>query len=496
MFKEISNTKVFMVMALIALGLIWFSGCKQSNSESPTIFADTNQSQWDLNNAGSSEVLEVFLQGEGVEKIILDSIAMIGDKPGVQPLKALSAILQDKRVRAEFSKSDVANLMSNTTRGSKHMITITFMKIESADKTELPTEVILGDEIPSALTLEIAPAEWDLNYFHSSGTVKAFIRGEGFDKIDVATIIMKGDNTTALPLTALKATRQGNHARAEFPKNQVINLLLDPIGGSVHTIIINFLEIGGTDPIELTAQITVTDEDEGEEPGALALEVDPAEWDVNFVNSSGKVQAFIRGEGIEKIDLTSIQMKGDSAAAPMVPESVELNGDHIRASFPKNQVLNLLSDLTVGSVHTVVVGFLLDGVATELTATITVTDEDGEDGEEPGPLALQISPTDWNLNYYKSTGTVTAFIRGEGIDKIILTSIQLKGDNTAALPLVAKTATLNGDHVRATFPKNMVLGLLLNPISGSVHTVTVSFENDGGLVELTAVITVVGKAAE
>ena len=495
MVKEIRNLKILIAMGFLVLGLIWVSGCKQSNSEAQSIFADTNQSQWDLNDTSSSDVLEIFLQGEGVEKIILDSIAMIGDKPGAQPLKALSADFQGKRVCVLFAKSDVANLMSVTTRGSKHMIIITFMKIEKDEKEELPTEIILGDEIPSGLTLEISPDEWDLGYFHSSGTVKAFIRGVGFEKVDVATIIMKGDNTAALPLSAISASRQGNHVRAEFPKNQVLNLLLNPTKGSIHTIIINFLEIGGTDPIELTAQITITDEDEEEEPGALALEIDPTEWDLNFVNSSGKVEAFIRGEGIEKIDLTSVQMKGDSAAAPMVPESIDLNGDHIRASFPKNQVLNLLNDLTVGSVHTITVTFLLDGVATELTATITVTDEDGE-GEEPvpGELTLQVSPSDWNLNYYKNSGTVTAFIRGAGIDKIILTSIQLIGDNTAALPLNAKSATLNGDHVRATFPKNLLLDLLLNPISGSQHTVTVGFDNDSGHVELTAVITVVGKA--
>jgi hypothetical protein len=277
-----------------------------------------------------------------------------------------------------------------------------------------------------------------------------------------------------------------------------LNLLLNPTVGSVHTIVVNFLETGGTVPIELTAQIIITDEDEGEEPTELSLEVDPAEWDLNFVNSSGKVETFIRGTGIEKIDLTTIRMKGDNTAVePMVPESVSLNGDHIRAAYPKNLVLNLLLNPIEGSVHTIVVSFLEIGgtVPIQLTALITVTDEDGDDEEEPaGPLTLQISPSDWNLNYYKNSGTVTAFIRGEGIENIVLTSIQLKGDNTAALPLVAISATLNGDHVRARFPKNQVLGLLLNPVSGSVHTVTVSFESEGGLLGLTAEVTVVGKA--
>jgi hypothetical protein len=372
--------RMLLIMGLIALGLVWAVGCKKSSSEVQSIIVDLQQSQWTSNANGGSGIIEVFLQGDGVEKIILDSIAMKGDKPGVSPLKASSAVLQDKRIRAEFSKSDALNLLLNPSHGSTHHITVIYMLVDSADSAELDMQVTLDDGNPISLTLELAPAEWDLN----------------------------------------------------------------------------------------------------------------------FVNSSGKVETFIRGTGIEKIDLTTIRMKGDNTAVePMVPESVSLNGDHIRAAYPKNLVLNLLLNPTEGSVHTVVVSFLEVGgtVPIELTAQITVTDEDGDDGEEPtGPLTLQISPSDWNLNYYKNSGTVSAFIRGEGIEKIVLTSILLKGDNTAALPLAAATATLNGDHVRATFPKNQVLGLLLNPVSGSVHTVTVSFQNDAGLVELTAEVTVVGKS--
>jgi hypothetical protein len=497
MFGKKQIMSVLLVMGLIALGLIWTAGCSKNSTGFQPILVDLQESQWTSNTNGDSGIIEVFLQGDGVEKIILDSIAMKGDKPGVSPLKASSAIFQDKRIRAEFSKSEALNLLSNPTRGSKHFISIVYMVVDSADSEEVNTEVVLDEGNPTALTLEIAPAEWDLNFSTKSGDVKAFIRGEGLEKIDLTSLVMKGDNTTALPLPAQSAILQGNHIRAEFPKNQVLNLLLNPTEGSVHAIVLNFLETGGTVPIELTVQIIVTDEDEGEEPGVLSLEVDPAEWDLNYINSSGKVETFIRGEGIEKIDLTTIRMKGDNTTAePMVPESVSLNGDHIRAAFPKNQVLNLLSNPTEGSVHTIVVSFLEIGgtVPIELTAQITITDEDGDDEEEPGPLTLQVSPADWNLNYSKSSGTVSAFLRGEGIEKIVLTSIQLKGDNTAALPLASLTATLNGDHVRATFPKNQVLGLLLNPISGSVHTVTVSFESEGGLLELTAVVTVTGKS--
>ncbi len=296
MFGKKQIMSVLLVMGLIALGLIWTAGCSKNSTGFQPILVDLQESQWTSNTNGDSGIIEVFLQGDGVEKIILDSIAMKGDKPGISPLKASSAVFQDKRIRAEFSKSEALNLLSNPTRGSKHFISIVYMVVDSADSEEVNTEVVLDEGNPTALTLEIAPAEWDLNFPTKSGDVKAFIRGEGAEKIDLTSLVMKGDNTTALPLPAQSAILQGNHVRAEFPKNQVLNLLLNPTEGSVHAIVLNFLETGGTVPIELTVQIIVTDEDEGEEPGVLSLEVDPAEWDVGVHPVSGVLAgAFLDG---------------------------------------------------------------------------------------------------------------------------------------------------------------------------------------------------------
>lgn len=125
---------------------------------------------------------------------------------------------------------------------------------------------------------------------------------------------------------------------------------------------------------------------------------------------------------------------------------------------------------------------------------------DGGGTEPPPPppqvdLSLEIDPDTWNLNYDQSSGTVTAFLRGTGFDQVVLDSILLLGDNTDAEPLAPVSATREGDHDRAQFAKNMVLGLLDMPTSGSVHAVTVQFAIDGqeGTSELTADVTITGK---
>lgn len=248
--------------------------------------------------------------------------------------------------------------------------------------------------------------------------------------------------------------------------------------------------------------------------GELELEIAPEEWNLNFVQSSGTVAAFIRGNGIDEIDLASLEMRGDDPdAAALTATRSELRGDHVRAEFPKDSVIDLLLDPEPGSVHTIEVSFTAQDSEERLALTfdIVVADEeddgggndDGGDGGDDGGgddgggglgnLTLQISPDSWNLNFRRSSGTVTAFIRGDGLDEIDLSSILMEGDNDDAEPLAASTARLEGEHVRAQFPKNQVLDLLDEPERGSTHEITIEFLDQGGEShELTQEIRVVG----
>jgi len=483
------------VISLIILALSLVSNCKKGVSQADLIVITMTQPQWGLNYSSSMGHVEIFLQGESTNGIILTSIEMKGDNPSAAPLKPDSAdFVGGNRVRALFEKNRVLALLASPAEGSIHIIIVSFNTEPGNESFEVTTQVTVSNNVDdgqtSPLTLEIDPVEWNLNYSHSAGTVEAFIRGEGIDQLDLNSFEMMGDDLAAVPLAAVSASINNDHIHARFPKSQVIALLLNPAPGTIHTIIVSYLYTGGSERLELSAIISI-EEDDIIDPTELTLEIEPVEWSLNYPNSAGTVEAFIRGEGFDQIDLSSIEMMGDNlAAAPLPAISANINGDHIHARFPKNQVIGLLLNPAPGSTHTITISFLPIGGTEriELTAEITIED----DIIDPSDLELEIEPDEWNLNYTKSSGTVEAFIEGEGIDLIDLTSIEMMGDNPSASPLPASSAALKGSQIHARFPKNQVIGLLLNPEPGSTHTIIISFLPIGGTerIELTAVITI------
>jgi len=498
---------IFHVILIVIITCLFFfmtSGCKKSISPVESVSLSISESNWNQSYSGSSDTIEVSIQGIEVENVDLGSIRMKGDNPSASPISAVSNTYQGSSIISFFLKSQVFGLLLDPSQGSSHQITVTFRMTTSSDVMELQTEITVNDESDDAidistLSLKVEPEEWSLNFSNSSGTVEAFIRGEGIDQIDLDSIEMTGDNSSAQPLTTVSVSINNNQIHARIAKNQVLDILLNPEPGSTHNITVTFEAGENGQQFELTASIFIEDdEDDGSiDISELSLEIDPSEWNMNYINCSGTVEAFIRGDGIELIDLNSIKMEGDNTAAqPLAASSVSITNNQIHARFPKNQVLELLLNPEPGSSHTITITFLEEetGIQFELQAVITIEDDEDDGEVDPSELSLEVVPPQWNLNYSKSSGHVKVFIRGEGIENIDLDSIEMSGDNSAASPLAADSASHQGNHVQADFPKNQVLDLLMEPVSGSVHTITILFYATGGgeQMELSTDITITG----
>src|SRR5262245_14431810 len=90
------------------------------------------------------------------------------------------------------------------------------------------------------------------------------------------------------------------------------------------------------------------------DPSLLSLRIDPDHWNTNYDHAAGTVTAFVTGPALQAIKLGSVELLGDDAAAAALPASrARVEGRHLRAQFPKSEVLDLLGDPAPGSTHTV-----------------------------------------------------------------------------------------------------------------------------------------------
>ena len=229
----------------------------------------------------------------------------------------------------------------------------------------------------------------------------------------------------------------------------------------------------------------------------LTFSIDPATWNTNWVHAAGNVQAFVRGADAAKIDRGSVELAVDGGGT-LAPRSTRIAGPQMVATFSKSDAFELLGDVKPGDRKTLTLRFTVgtgtDATQKELTATVRIvgSDDGGNGGGGAGDLSLNIQPDDWNTNWAHSSGQVHAFLRGTGLDKVDLTTVQLVGDKASADPVKPLDVRRVGQQIVARFSMSAAYATLDDPNPGERHKVKITFKADGKDVELFETIHVVG----
>jgi hypothetical protein len=97
----------------------------------------------------------------------------------------------------------------------------------------------------------------------------------------------------------------------------------------------------------------------GNPGGKLRVEIKPSAWNTNWESSPGRpVSVVLRGDGAERVNLNSIRLVGDDAAAlPLSPFEVRRVGKQIEARFARQNAYAALNDPDQGETHVVKVRF-------------------------------------------------------------------------------------------------------------------------------------------
>lgn len=335
------------------------------------------------------------------------------------------------------------------------------------------------------LSLEMQPDTWSADWVTSSGSVSALIRGEGFEGIDLDSILLMGTDPEAPPLGPFRVDREGNHVRAFFSKPDAWAILDDPQPGETHTLTLE-LTVDG-EVVILTAQVRIEEEEDeaavkiekatnGEDadraPGPSIPVGDPVEWTYVVTNTGD-------------LPLEGVAVSDDQGVAVACPGLSLEPGESMTCTGSGTAEAGQYSNL---------------GTVTALSSEgDSVSDQDrshyfGEEEQGPGEvdLNLEIQPDSWNTNWPSSSGTVSAFIRGEGFEEIDLDSIVLIGSDPEAAPLAPTRVDRSGNHVRARFAKAAAFATLDEPAPGEHHTVTIELTVAGEPVSLEADVRIVG----
>lgn len=227
------------------------------------------------------------------------------------------------------------------------------------------------------LAFTINPSTWNTNWTHAEGNVQAFIRGTDAGKIDLGSIELAADGGTLAPRSTRYA---GGQVVATFSKSDAFDLLGDVKPGDRKTVTLRFSVGSGADVTqkELTASVRIVGSDDGGsggggEEGDLSLNIQPDDWNTNWQHSSGQVHAFLRGGGLDKVDLATIRLVGDNAAAePLAPLDARRVGKQIAVRFSMSAAYATLDDPHSGEKHTVKITFKADGKDVELSEDIHV----------------------------------------------------------------------------------------------------------------------------
>lgn len=238
----------------------------------------------------------------------------------------------------------------------------------------------------------------------------------------------------------------------------------------------------------------------GNPGGGLTLEIQPDTWNTNWEHSQGTVSAVIRGQGLADVDLSSIQLVGSGdSAAPVPALRTQRAGNHLRVFFRQSDAIESLDTPERGEVHEVTIELTVDGEETTLTDRVRIVGPaggGGGGGDEEIDLTVEIQPDSWNMNWGNSAGTVSALIRGTGLDEVDLRSIELEGTDEGAGPVQALRAQRAGNHIRAFFDKGDAFDTLDTPRPGETHRITIRLSagegEDEEEIELTDRIRVVG----
>jgi len=204
---------------------------------------------WNTNYPQSQGFVEAFVIGDGAADIDLGSIMLSADSATAAPLAPAATRHEDDHVVARFTKAGAFGLLANPKPGDTHTLTLSFTVKGKSQQLTATVRIVGpggtgGGGGGGSLQLRIAPDVWNTNFAHSEGTVAFFITGADVKGIDLGSIQLMGDSSTAAALKPVSVKENDHHVIARFSKEDAFATLNSPKAGEKHKVTLSFTENG------------------------------------------------------------------------------------------------------------------------------------------------------------------------------------------------------------------------------------------------------------
>jgi len=194
--------------------------------------------KWNLNWVDSEDEVIAKISGIGYDQITEGSVMLVSpeDQTVIDEIGSFDESIGGTYFIAKFLQSEAIGLITDPIPGMNYNIRVEY---------ELDGEILyLEDTIEivgkmprnsEELSIQINPTKWNTNWDKSSGTVMVKFWGEGYDQIDLDSVLMIGpDDGDVIAPTGSNLT--DDHLIVKFAMKKAISIIPDAIPGDKHVI--------------------------------------------------------------------------------------------------------------------------------------------------------------------------------------------------------------------------------------------------------------------
>jgi hypothetical protein len=223
---------------------------ERNKKSTGTLQAQIQPKKWNLNWVDSEDEVIAKISGEGYNQIVPGSVKLVG--PDNDKIGSYEEDVGGTYFIAKFHQSEAIGIINDPVPGMNYGIKVEYVKDSQTlylppDEDEYIMIEIVGkmSRDSEELSIQVNPTKWNTNWDKSSGTVMVKFWGEGYDQIDLATVMMVGPDDPDGPddvdvIYPVTSNLTDDQLIVKFSKKEALSIIPELTPGLKYVILITY----------------------------------------------------------------------------------------------------------------------------------------------------------------------------------------------------------------------------------------------------------------